>query len=100
MWTHLVQQLAPDRVREGVACIDLSSVCYRTKKRRHGRGHITSGRLPHLHIGIDGPVVAAAVQVFSQRQQIGSLAHLARGVEDKVFVLLDKQHHIIQIEAL
>ena len=64
----------------------------------HGRAYILAGRLAGLDVHVDAPIPPAAVQLFHQREQRGGLAGLARGVQDEVLALFDKQQDGGQIE--
>ena len=53
--------------------------------------HVFPGRLPHLHVNVQAAVLALPVQLVHQGQQIGRLASLPGGMQDKIFLLVNQR---------
>jgi hypothetical protein len=50
-------------------------------------------------VGVDGIVAVALVEIVGQGQQAGSLAGLARDMEQELFLLVDQSDQFIQVET-
>ena len=67
---------------------------------RHGHRDIFAGYLDSFQIGVNSLVAATLIQQVPQPQPTGSLAGLARSVEQKVFSLIDQPDNFIGVSTL
>ena len=57
------------------------------------------GCLTRLDIDVDGIELPTGVQVIAQSQQAGGLTGLARGMEHKIFPLVNQRFQLFQIDT-